>query len=359
MKQRSEQFDSGVNNASIEEEAHKERRWAVLSLCLAALTIWGVTSQWKDFSLSAFLEDLSQADKRWMIPAVASMLGFIVFEGCAIRCACRALKYPVRLNDACSYAAADIYFSSITPSATGGQPACALLMRRGGIPLMVSTAVLMLTLAMYALAMLVIGFAGYLLFPRVFRVFGTPSRILIVAGFAGQILLALLFSMLLWREKLLEKLALGLFDLLVRLHLMPHAERRRARLEKLTEDYRQYASLLAGQRALLLRSFLFNLLQRVSQLAVTVFCFLALGGQPRMVGEIFAMQSYVVIGSYCVPLPGGMGVADYLLLDGVEEFLPPDLVVSMELLSRSLSFYVCVLLCGLLVFFRIYRHRAK
>ena len=359
MKQQSRQFDDEVNSTAFGEKTRKERRWAVLSLCLAALTIWGVSSQWKDFSLSAFLEDLSQADKRWMIPAVAAMLGFILFEACAIRCACRALKYPVRLNAACSYAAADIYFSAITPSATGGQPACALLMRRGGIPLTVSAAVLLLTLAMYALSILVIGFVSYLLFPRVFHVFGTPSRILIAVGFAAQMLLALMFSMLLWREKLLEKLALGLFDLLDRLHLMPHAERRRARLEKLTDDYRQYASLLAGQRGLLLRSFLFNFLQRISQLAVTVFCFLALGGRPRMAGEIFAMQSCVVIGSYCVPLPGGMGVADYLMLDGVEEFLPPDLVVSMELLSRSLSFYVCVLLCGLLVFSRIYRRRAR
>ena len=48
---------------------------------------------------------------------------------------------------------------------------------------------------------------------------------------------------------------------------------------------------------------------------------------------------------------------DYLMLDGFENFLPADLVVSMELLSRSLSFYICVLLCGVFVFFMSARKR--
>jgi len=99
----------------------------------------------------------------------------------------------------------------------------------------------------------------------------------------------------------------------------------------------------------MLRSYLFNLMQRTSQILVTVCCFRALGGRASLTGDIFAMQSFAVIGSNCVPVPGAMGVVDYLMLDGFEAFLPSDLVVSMELLSRSLSFYGCVLLCGLIV----------
>ena len=50
------------------------------------------------------------------------------------------------------YSAADIYFSAITPSATGGQPASALLMVGDGIPTAVTTVVLLLNLAMYNLS---------------------------------------------------------------------------------------------------------------------------------------------------------------------------------------------------------------
>ncbi len=50
-----------------------------------------------------------------------------------------------------------------------------------------------------------------------------------------------------------------------------------------------------------------------------------------------------------MPIPGAMGVSDYLMLEGFEAFLPPERVVQMELVSRSVSFYCCVLLCGLIV----------
>ena len=107
MDQNEKQFDTVAGGASsIAEEARKKLRWALLSLVLAALTIHAVSAQWKDFSFAAFLEDLQQADWRWMVPAVLCMLGFIVFEALAIRSACQVLNHPTRLFAACGFAAA-------------------------------------------------------------------------------------------------------------------------------------------------------------------------------------------------------------------------------------------------------------
>ena len=94
-------------SSSLEEEARKKRIWALVSLCIAVLSVWAVSAQWKDFSFAAFIEDLRQADWRWLLPAVLSMLDFIVFEALALRSACRALQYPTTFSAACGYAAAD------------------------------------------------------------------------------------------------------------------------------------------------------------------------------------------------------------------------------------------------------------
>ena len=341
------------------QEARKKRRWLLLSAFIAILSIWAVTSQWKGFSLAAFREDLQQADIRWMIPALLCMLGFVIFEACALKVACDALHYHSPLGRACSYSAADIYFSAITPSASGGQPACLLLMRRDGIPGSVGTAVLLLTLAMYALAILTIGAVCALLAPGVFLVFDTTGRVLIVIGYIAQIVLAVLFLMMILRERMLETACRGLVRLLAKLRLLRREEAILARLDKTMASYRRSVQMLSGHKGLLRRSFLFNLLQRASMIAVTMFTYLAMGGEGRLAGDIFAMQSYVVIGSNCVPIPGAMGVADYLMLDGFENYLPADLVVSMELICRSLSFYICVLVCGIFVFFMTARKRKR
>ena len=57
-----------------------------------------------------------------------------------------------------------------------------------------------------------------------------------------------------------------------------------------------------------------------------------------------------------------MGAADYLMLDGFGSLMSKSDAVLLELLSRSLSFYACVLICGtvtLFSFLYVYRHRKE
>lgn len=333
-------------NNSMPPESKKNLWWTLVSVLIAALSIWAVTSQWKNFSLADFFEYVSRADKRWLLAACMGTVGFVVFEALALESACHALHYFSGFRRSCSYSAADIYFSAITPSASGGQPACAFLMMRDGIPGIVTTAVLLLTLSMYALSILTIGVLCALMRPRVLLTFGTPSRVLIGVGFVAQIALAAMFLLLLLSEQLLEKLCRWTIRLLGKLRILRHPEKRLEKLETTMNEYRRCIALLSGHRGLLVRSFMFNFLQRASLISVSMFAYLAMGGSFRLAPDVFAMQGFVVIGSNCVPIPGAMGVADYLMLDGFNAFLRADQVISMELLSRSISFYSCVLLCG-------------
>ena len=345
------------NSDSITGGDRNKLRWAALSLVIAGLSIWAVTSQWKNFSLEAFLDYVSQADLKWIVAAVFAMLGFVFFEGCALRSTCRALHYPTTVRSGFVYAASDIFFSAITPSATGGQPACAFLMMRDGLPGIVTTAVLLVTLSMYTLSILVIGLVCLLFRLDVLLTFGTPSRVLIGLGFAIQLVLVIFLLMLVKTEWLLERICRGAIHLLARLHIVRHEAERQQKLADTMEEYRRCLALLSNHPGLLVHSFVFNLLQRVSQISVTALVFLAMGGSLRTAPSIFAMQSFVVLGSNSVPVPGAMGVADFMMLDGFNAFLQPDQVVGMELLSRSLSFYSCVLLCGLVVLFMTYFKR--
>jgi uncharacterized membrane protein YbhN (UPF0104 family) len=69
-------------------------------------------------------------------------------------------------------------------------------------------------------------------------------------------------------------------------------------------------------------------------------------------------QVFVTIGSTCVPIPGAQGVSDYLLLVGMGELMGNDVVINLDLLSRSISFYSCVLI-SLLIIAIAYVYKAK
>ena len=50
------------------------------------------------------------------------------------------------------------------------------------------------------------------------------------------------------------------------------------------------------------------------------------------------------MGSVCTPVPGGMGIADYILYDSLRTLMDKEASLQLELLSRSFSFYLMVLI---------------
>lgn len=48
--------------------------------------------------------------------------------------------------------------------------------------------------------------------------------------------------------------------------------------------------------------------------------------------------------SNCVPIPGAIGVADYLMLSGYQELMSKSDAYHLEILSRGLSFYGCMMI---------------
>lgn len=334
----------------------------VLFLLLAAASIWAVVSQSRDFSLAEFLAFVKKASPGWLLAGALGMLGFIFFEGEAVLCLCRAFGFPRSHRRGFVYSASDVYFSAITPSASGGQPASAFFMLKDGIPTSVSTVVLIANLEMYSLAILTITLIMTALYYPVIHAFSPFSKLLIIAGTVIQVVLVVLLVLLLTRERWVLAIVRFLTRLGHRLHIVRDLERSFLRAEKWAGGYAEASRMLHGQGRTLAKVFLLNFLQRVSQLSVTMFCYLAITGRTENAGRLFAMQTFVVAGSNSIPIPGAMGAADYLMLDGFGSLMSKSDAVLLELLSRSLSFYACVLICGtvtLFSFLYVYRHRKE
>ncbi len=323
-------------------------------LAIAALTVWAVTSQIGDFSFADFWACIRGANPGWLTAAVLAMLGFIGFEALALLVIVRDFGYRKGLLPGLGWSAGDIYFSAITPSATGGQPASAYFMIKDGIPGMFTTVALVVNLVMYTLSILAIALICLCTRPGLFLHFNRFSQILIVVGIGAQVLLAVFFVMLLKKEKVLHRICDRFLRILARLHLLRRPEEKRKKLRVYMEDYARYAQMLRGRRKMLAGAFLFNFLQRAAQIAVTMFVYLAIGGDPAQAFDIWVLQGFVVLGSNCVPIPGAMGVSDYLMLDCYSSAAIPTGAANLELLSRAVSFYICILICGIAILAKFY-----
>lgn len=327
----------------------KGKIWAVLFLVLALLTVWAIVSNSDGFSYELFKDTLRSSSLGWMITAMVSMLGFILFEGMAILCILKAFGYRRTFGRGFLYSAADIYFSAITPSASGGQPASAYFMMKDGIPGAVVTISLVANLIMYTLALLTVGTAGFVAKPGIFFHFNLLSRFFILLGYVILCGLAIAFYMLIVKPRILERICLFFLKIGKKIHLVRNIDEKRRKLYRAMKEYRQCASIMSEHKLMFAKAFLYNLLQRISQITVTLFVYLATGGKAALAADIWFTQSFVVIGTYSVPIPGGMGVADYLLINGFGAYFNETDAVNLELISRGISFYVCMIISAITV----------
>ena len=328
--------------------------WAIVSFLLAVASVAAVIWQSRTFKWSDFVDFVLGSNPLLIAAAVVCMLLYILLEGEALLVIFRSFGTPVTHRSAAFYSATDIYFSAITPSATGGQPASAFMMMRDGIPGSTTTLVLLANIVMYTASTLVIGIVAFVVCPSAFADFDGVSRICIYVGIGAQSCLLLFFILLLMNEKLLRRLAIGALRLGGRLRLVRRVDERIEKIGVSLDNYARDVQALRGRIGMLTKVFFLNVAQRFAQIAVTSLVFLAmgLGGMGGAV-KVFALQCYVVLGASYMPIPGAMGVTDFLMLDAFSTMsITDEAATSLELISRSLSFYCCIALCAIVVLVR-------
>lgn len=336
----------------------KKVLWAVISFVLSVLTIYTLFYN-SGLSLSELWQDINEATPEWLIPAALCMLGFIFFEGRSLVLILRNLGYSAKKRRGFLYASADIYFSSITPSATGGQPASAWFMHKDGISGVAVTVSLILNLTMYTLAIITLGLFSLIFFPDIFMNFELPCKIMILIGIVIMFLLTVFFILLLKKQIILIKIGNIISSLLKKLHFKAASERLKKHFETSIENYNECVVSLAGKKRLLLRTFILNLLQRSSQILVTVFCYYAIHGNLADGLRVFAIQTYVLIGSNFIPIPGAVGISEFLMYFGYNMLLSDESSYSLAILSRGISFYTCSIISIITVILGYIRLRLK
>ena len=322
--------------------------WAIASVFIAALSIWAVISQSRNFSFATLKSFISGADKGWLIASFVCTFGFIWFEGFALVRIARHFGYKTNALDGTVYGAADVYFSAITPSASGGQPASAYFMMKDGIPGYATTVALLINLVMYTLALLTVGIVSIIFKYPMLENFSVLSRVFIGIGIIVLIFLALVFYMLLRKGKILYSICDAIIGLMEKIHVIRHGDKLRKKLKNTMAEYQECSNSITGQTGFLAEIFFWNLMQRMSQLLVSFMIFMSMGEGVKKAMDVSVIQCFVAMGSNCVPIPGAMGVADYIMIDGFKQ-LVGDNAANMELLCRGVTFYGSVLTSAFII----------
>ena len=323
------------------KKSHKKQLFNILFvLALAAFTVWTVS----DMDLAAIKDFFVVCNPWFLIGALACMVGYFFFEGISLHLIIRRFGGKPRFRDSISYAAADVYYSNITPSATGGQPASAFYMMRDGIPGGVACFGLIFNLLAFAAALLVVGAVVLLCNIPLFLSYPPLARVLILIGLLFQIVLIGVFGACLFFPQMILKIGHFFINLLCKMHIFKNKEKWTGKIDGMVDKYRSSLDYFKQHKLLIFPVLFFDILQRISLIGIS--CFVCASITDLSLWEIFAIQTFVVLGFNAVPLPGGSGAFEYMYLEAYAHIFTDDMTKTTMLITRVISYYLAIVVCA-------------
>lgn len=349
----------------------------IINVCvLAALigvTFFVIFNNNDGFSFNSVMDFVSDIHLPFLIGAFLCMVMNIGFKGLSIGVLSRAMGYRKSLPRNYAYASADIYFSAITPSATGGQPASAYYMVKDDIPISHTTAILSVNLFMYTASLIVLAIITFILRPSLF--FNLESWVVkacIIIGLLVQLLFLSIYLMIMISEKAVIKIATWIVNVLAFLHIVKHKREYLGRINASVHRFKKSVILLKNKKKALLGSFLLNFAERIAYISIGVLVFYgAMYNIPELAGthvdvlDVYALEAYCWFGAYCVPLPGAVGASEAIFNSVFAMIINSPVLLSATMVTtRGINFYIMMMFAGVitlihLIRFKVNQHKKK
>ena len=303
-------------------------------LLVMGATLFGL---FRNRDLGALMEHISRADWRWWSLGFVCVLLYILGESLVFHVIFSGLKTPHRLSHCFLYSFVGFFFSCITPSAGGGQPAQVYSMHKDGISSAISVPVMILVTITFKMVLILSGALVFLFRP--------PSIIAAIEPVIGWCILGMFLNvsfvtfylLLIYRPGIVERLlqlCLRLWEKLFQKNAEKHHETLRAYMEK----YRGVAERFRSHRRMIVQVMLLTIVQRCILFSVTWLTIRAFGLQENFL-RVIVLQSIISMSTDLLPLPGGMGASETLFLYIFPSLLGPELTLPVLMVSRGISYY--------------------
>ena len=122
------------------------------------------------------------------------------------------------------------------------------------------------------------------------------------------------------------------------------------------DEYEVGAKLIKSHKLDFTKALLCNFVQRIALFSVTYIVFIAflrgsmgVNMEYHSYWELMGIQVLIALAVDSLPLPGGVGISEFLYLELFGfVYMGDEMIASAMLLTRAVSFYIPVIVCALI-----------
>lgn len=309
----------------------------------------------KDNSIVEIMQVIKQVDKRFVIIAILFMFCFILSEGINIARTLKLLNCKIKFKDGIKYALVGFFFSSVTPSSSGGDPMQLYYMKKDGLQVGQSALAILTEFSSFQFVTVIMALIGFITnYKFIEDSIGNIKYFLLIGVIINTaILMGIMLTV--FSKKLIIRLVEIVCKVLCKIHYKKVEEFRMKCFEQIKE-YKTGARLLIEHPKVLLKIVLTTMIQVILYHSIPYVIYLAFGLYGANFFRFLAVQSVLYISVSSIPLPGAVGVSEGGFMAIYKLLFPLELLSSAMILSRGISFYLFVIVSGISILFFNKRH---
>ena len=296
----------------------------------------------RNYDFATLLTTIKNADLFYLALGAACMCCFVICESANIGRVLKAMGYRTGFLQNLKYGATGFFFSGITPSASGGQPMQLYYMSRDHVELSHGSLSLLIELLGFQTVNTTLVLFAIIYDPSYIMSLGGTAKLLVYGGAVICAVIMVFLSLVLFRPSVANRVERAIKVICLRLN-------RKKQIRKISSqmsEYREGAAYIGRHPGILAKNIATTFVQLVALYSITYFVYCALGGAAAGWMRIMSLQALLYAGVAMVPLPGGTGAGEggfKLLFSSV---FGSSMLMPGMLLSRGLSFYLCMIVTG-------------
>lgn len=299
-------------------------------------------------NLSEIIVNIKGAHKSYILMSIGCMFLYIFLEGVNVHRILKTYKDDVNLIKTFKYSLVGFFFSSITPSSTGGQPMQLYFMNKDKVPLAHGTLALLIQLLSFQFVTLILALIGFFFNKEILLHHIGNIKYLMFFGITVNIIIEAFLIIMIFSRKMGLKLINGIYKILKRMHYKKSEELYKKALVQL-DEYHSCAVYLNDNKMLLVKTIVTSLLQMSLYHSVPYFIYRAFGLNDYSIFTFILMEAVLYISVASLPFPGAMGASEGSFMIIFKMFFPASILSSAMIISRGISFYLFVLISLFLI----------
>ncbi|MEG0806460.1 MAG: lysylphosphatidylglycerol synthase transmembrane domain-containing protein [Lachnospiraceae bacterium] len=312
----------------------------------------------RDKNMGSILQLASKVNPYFLILAIACMGTFVACEAMNIRRTLNLYQYESTFFTAIRYAFVGFFFSSITPSASGGQPMQVYYMHKDGIEISHSVLALMIEFASFQFVTISAGIIGFFSNIDFFTQQMSGLTYVLILGLSLNCLVLAALVLAIFSKKIPGMVIHGVTCMIKKMGYKKW-EQFQKKAEEQILLYQQGAQTLKKNKGKVIQIILTTCVQILAYHSIPYLIYLSFGFQEHSFGIFFAAQAVLYVTVSAIPLPGAVGAGESGFLLLFASLFPLGFVDSAMLLSRGISFYLFLVMSGLFVGIRAKAIHAK